>query len=100
MKNLKLIVLSAFLISCLVLFAQATPYYQVTGQDDPWNPNDPNWQMSQVSTGVYTFTTTISGTGDHAYKIITQQNSYTNAAPGSGNALFLVPFGTSTTVTL
>jgi len=101
MKTLKLIALSAVMTCCLVLFAHAQNYFQVTGQDEGWGNNDPNWVMSQVSTGVYAFTTTISGAGVHLWKVITEQGSWTNNVPGgSNNGLFLVPTGTaSTTVT-
>jgi hypothetical protein len=98
MKNLKLIVLSALLTSCLVLFAQAQSYFQVTGQDEGWSNNDPTWQMVNTDTGVYTFTTTISGAGEHAWKVITQQGSWTDNAPGGSNAWFLLT-GSAATVT-
>jgi len=96
MKNLKLVVLSALLTSCLVLFAQATSYFQVTGQDEGWSNNDPNWVMYSTGTGVYTFTTTIFGAGRHDWKVITQQASWTDNAPGGSNAWFLLSTSTAT----
>ncbi len=73
MKNLKLVVLSALLISCLIvsLQAQASDIPQVAGGfvGEGWNTNEPSWNLSTLSSGIYSLTTTIANPAAYEYKL-------------------------------
>jgi hypothetical protein len=99
MKNLKLVVLSALLIGCMAMMAQAIPYYQLAGDfqlpSPGWNVSDSSYQFYDTGTGLYALTTTVvsdapgshSGFSGGGYKIT---NSYGNWNTLEGNNSWIV----------
>ena len=88
------VVNAAVVLALLALPAAALAVGHITGSFQGWNPDDPNYELTQNANGVYTLTKTLDA-GTHEYKAV-DGNAWGQDFP-SANQTFT--FGASSTVT-
>jgi len=94
MKNLKLVVLSVLLISCLIVLVQAQGIPQVAGgfPGENWSTANPSWELYNTNTGIWSLTTTIASPNGYEYKLDWDDvaNSWNQEDPTGQNAWALI----------